>query len=369
MKKITKIETEATRISKQPKLRVAAYCRVSTDSEEQLESLETQKFHYEHYIASQPGWELAGIYYDRGVTGTKKEKRFGLLQMIADCEKQKINFIVTKSISRFSRNTTDCLELVRRLLALHVPIYFEKEDLNTGSMENELMLSILSGLAESESVSIAENCKWSVKRRFQNGSFKLPYAPYGYDLVDGQLMINEEQAQMVRFLFAEILSGKGTSKIAEELNRRNVPTKRGGRWTATTIRGMVNNEKYTGDAILQKTYTDAHLSRHINHGETEQYLIENHHEGIISHEDFNAAQEVIQQHGREKGVGKRSRRRKRYPFSGIIICSECGSTFKRQVHSSGKVYAAWCCSKHISDRSNCSMRASGNLHLNMPLLP
>lgn len=157
--------------------------------------------------------------------------------MIADCEDRKIDLIVTKSISRFARNTTDCLELVRKLLDLDVFHYFEKENINTGSMESELMLSILSGLAESESVSIAENSKWSVKRRFQNGTFKISYPPYGYDTADGKLVINESQAEIVRFIFSEILSGKGTGKIADELNRRDVPSKKGGRWTATTIRG------------------------------------------------------------------------------------------------------------------------------------
>ena len=153
-------------------------------------------------------------------------------------------------------------------------------------MENELILSITSGLAESESVSISENNKWSIKRRFQNGTYKISYPPYGYDNVDGEMVINKSQAKIVRFIFAEILSGKGTHKIANELNRRKVPTKKGGRWTSTTIRGMVSNEKYTGDVIFQKTYTDKHFNRHNNNGEKDQYLIRNHHEPIISKEKF-----------------------------------------------------------------------------------
>ncbi len=357
MKKVTKIAQNTADFTERPKLRVAAYCRVSTDSDDQLVSLDTQIKHYESYVNANPDWEYAGLYYDEGITGTKKEKRPELLRMIADCENKKVDFIVTKSISRFARNTTDCLELVRKLINLGIFIYFEKENINTGSMESELMLSILSGLAESESVSIAENSKWSVKRRFQNGTFKISYPPYGYDAVDGKMVVNEAQAEVVRFIFAEILSGNGTHKIADELNRRNVPTKKGGRWTATTIRGMIGNEKYTGDAILQKTYTDEHFNRHTNYGEKDQYLIKNHHEAIISHEDFNAAQRIIEQRGKEKGVEKyHGKYQNRYTFSGKIICSQCGGKFKRRIHSTGRHNIAWCCSTHITDIKRCSMK-------------
>jgi DNA invertase Pin-like site-specific DNA recombinase len=357
LKKVTKIAQNTANFTERPKLRVAAYCRVSTDSDEQLVSLETQMKHYESYIKANPDWEFVGLYYDEGITGTKKEKRPELLRMISDCENKKIDFIVTKSISRFARNTTDCLELVRKLIDLGIFIYFEKENINTGSMESELMLSILSGLAESESVSIAENSKWSIKRRFQNGTYKISYPPYGYDAVDGKMVVNESQAEIVRFIFAEILSGKGTHKIADELNHRNVPSKKGGRWTATTIRGMVGNEKYTGDAIFQKTYTDMYFNRHYNYGEKDQYLIKNHHEAIISHEVFNSAQIAIEQRGKEKSVERHSKKyQNRYPFSGKIVCGQCSGTFKRRIHSSGRHYIAWCCSTHITDIKKCSMK-------------
>lgn len=358
MKKITKIAQNTTTVStEQHKLRVAAYCRVSTDNEAQLVSLDTQIKHYESYINANPDWEFAGLYYDEGITGTKKEKRPELLRMISDCKNKKIDFIVTKSISRFARNTTDCLELVRKLLDLGIYIYFEKENINTGSMESELMLSILSGLAESESVAISENSKWSIKRRFKNGTFKISYPLYGYDMVGGKMVINKSQAEIVRFIFTEILSGKGTHKIANVLNHRNIPTKKGGRWTSTTIRGMVSNEKYTGDAIFQKTYTDAHFNRHHNYGQKDRYLVKNHHEPIISHEIFEAAQEAIKQRSKEKGVKKRHEKyQNRYPFSGRIICHQCDGTFKRRIHSSGKHKIAWCCSTHISEIEKCSMK-------------
>ena len=219
------------------------------------------------------------------------------------------------------------------------------------------MLSILSGLAESESVSIAENSKWSVKRRFQNGTFKISYPPYGYDAVDGKLIVNKAQADIVRLVFSEILSGKGTGKIASELNCRGVPSKKGGRWTATTIRGMVGNEKYTGDAIFQKTYTDTHFNRHYNYGEKDQYLIKNHHDAIINHEDFEAAQSIIEQRGKEKGLEKQNKKyQNRYPFSGKIICGQCGGKLKRRIHSTGRHTIAWCCTNHIEDAEKCSLK-------------
>ncbi|HIH36363.1 MAG TPA: recombinase family protein, partial [Methanocellales archaeon] len=246
MKKITKIAENKQSFTKQ-KLRVAAYCRVSTDSDDQLVSLQAQKTHYETYIKSNPEWEFAGLYYDEGISGTKKEKRSELLRMISDCGNKKIDLIITKSISRFARNTTDCLEMVRKLVDLGVYIYFEKENINTQSMESELMLSILSGLAESESISISENNKWSIQKRFRNGTYKLSYPPYGYDYLDGEMIVNDEQAAIVKRIFAEALSGRGTQKIADGLQIDGVATRRKSKWTASTVLGILCNERYTGD--------------------------------------------------------------------------------------------------------------------------
>ncbi|MBP2028680.1 DNA invertase Pin-like site-specific DNA recombinase [Acetoanaerobium pronyense] len=358
MKKITKIEGSNSDALIKSKRRVAAYCRVSTDSNEQLISLEAQKSHYEKYIKSNPEWEYVGLYYDEGISGTKKEKRSELLRMLSDCEDGKIDLIITKSISRLARNTTDCLEMVRKLVDLGVYIYFEKENINTEAMESELMLSILSGLAESESISISENNKWSIQRRFQNGTFKISYPPYGYQNIDGHMVINPKQAEVVKYIFSEALSGKGTQKIADGLNYRGIPSKKGDRWIATTIRGILKNEKYTGDAILQKTYTDSNFNRHINNGEKNMYLVKNHHEPIISHEVFDAVEAVMKQRAKEKGIEKHnSKNKNRYVFSSKIICSECGSTFKRRIHSSGsRKYIAWCCNKHIKEITECSMQ-------------
>lgn len=357
MKRITKIE-ENKALSVKKKTRVAAYCRVSTASDEQLISLDTQKAHYEDYIKSNVDWEYAGIFYDEGITGTKKECRDGLNSLIDSCEKGLVDLVITKSISRFSRNTTDCLELVRKLIGLKVTVIFEKENINTESMESELMLSILSSLAESELVSISENSKWSIQKRFQNGTYIISYPPYGYENVGGEMIVVPEQAEIVKKIFEYTLAGKSTHAIAKELNDCGVTSKKGGKWTPGAINAIIRNEKFTGDVIFQKTYTDSQFSRHTNDGELNQYLCENHHEPIVSHEIFDKANEVLNQRGREKGNGERTERyQNRYGFSGRIKCGECGGVFKRRIHykPSGS-YIAWCCTQHIEDRNSCSMK-------------
>ena len=202
MKRITKIEAADTAAKK---LRVAAYARVSTDSDEQLISMDAQKNHYEVLIRSRKDWEYAGLYYDEGISGTKMAKRDGLLSMLADCENGKIDYIIVKSISRFSRNTVESIETVRRLCGMGIYIFFEKENIDTGKMEGELLLSILSSLAESESHSISENEIWSIQKRFRNGTFKISYPPYGYDYIDGEMVVNPEQSEIVKWIFTEVL--------------------------------------------------------------------------------------------------------------------------------------------------------------------
>lgn len=357
MKRIIKIK-ENQSVGAAKKIRVAAYCRVSTASDKQLISLEAQKAHYETYIKANLEWEFAGLYYDEGVSGTKTAKREGLQSMLKDCERGLIDYIITKSISRFARNTTDCLTMVRRLLELDIPVFFEKENINTASMESELMLSILSGLAESESSSISQNEKWGIKQRFKNGTYIISYPPYGYANVDGEMVIVPEQAEVVKGIFADTLAGKSTHVIADRLNTEGIPTKKNGRWTSSTVNSILKNEKYIGDVIFQKTYTDSSFNRHTNYGEHEQYLCEEHHEAIISHEDFEKANELLQQRGKEKGNGKDTAKyQNRYGFSGRIKCGECGSTFKRRMHyKPSGAYVAWCCTRHIETKESCSMK-------------
>ena len=355
MKKITKIdELTRSQLSKN-KLRVATYARVSTDSDEQLESLKAQREHYENYIKSNPEWEFAGLYYDEGISGTKKEKRPELLRMIRDCERNRVDFIITKSISRFARNTMDCLELVRQLLNIGVFIYFEKENLNTGDMEGELMLSILSGFAAEESASISQNMTWSISKKFQNGSFIIGSPPYGYANVNGEMVIVPEEAEVVKRIFSECLSGKGGSVIAKGLNRDKIPARRGNHWSTGTVIDMLRNEKYKGDALFQKTYTDNNYSRRPNKGEKDQFYCKNHHEPIVSKEVFSKAQKLITQRAKIKSVNKKAYQN-RYVLSGKIICGECGSTFRRKTnYSAGRSYIAWSCIGHIEDKNSCSM--------------
>lgn len=220
------------------------------------------------------------------------------------------------------------------------------------------MLSILSSLAESESVSISENNKWSIQKRFQNGTYIISYPPYGYENIGGEMIVVPEQAEIVKNIFEDTLGGKSTHVIAKELNDSGVTSKKGGKWTPGAINAVIRNEKFTGDVIFQKTYTDSQFSRHTNDGELNQYLCENHHEPIVSHEIFEKANEVLNQRGKEKGNGERTERyQNRYGFSGRIKCGQCGGVFKRRSHykPSGS-YIAWCCTHHVEDRYSCSMK-------------
>lgn len=367
MRKVTKIDAAPSMNFLQGKLRVAAYCRVSTDDEDQLSSLENQTTHYTTFIKSNPEWGFVGLYYDEGVSGTKKEKRTGLLNLIRDCENRQIDFFITKSISRFARNTADCLEIVRKMTDLGIAILFEKENINTGTMDSELILSILSSLAAEESVSISQNNKWSVKRRFENGTFKLSNPPYGYDYNGETIVSNPERAIVVKRIFAEALAGSGVNKIAEMLNAEDILSQNGKRWSGSTVKGILVNEKYIGDVLLQKTYTDDHFTRHYNNGEREQYYWKNHHEAIISHEDFEAAAYILKQHSKEKGIQKGADKYlNRYPFSGIILCGECGDTFKRRTlyRKNRGSYIAWCCGRHTDSRGkDCSMLSVQEEHI------
>ena len=296
--KIKKIEAQPQEVKK---LRVAAYCRVSTDNDDQKESLEAQKAHYETWIKRHSNWDFAGIFYDFGITGTKADVRDGLQALMYECRIGRIDYVLTKSVSRFSRNTTDCLSLVRELLSYNIPVYFEKENLDTGSMESELILSIISGMAQDESESISKNVKWTVQKRIEAGKYKFGYPPYGYGRDEnGMMVINPEEAKHVRQIFDWALSGIGTFKIAHMLEEQGVPTRRGSAWAASTVKGILTNEKYYGAAMFQKTYTDSSFKRHRNHGEADSYFVSGHHEAIVSEEEFHKVQEIIEMHIKEK---------------------------------------------------------------------
>ena len=362
MTRITKIEGN---VAVPRRIRTVAYARVSTASDEQLLSLEVQKAHYEEYIKSNPEWEFAGLYYDEGISGTKMDKREALLRLLSDCDNGRIDRVITKSISRFSRNTTDCLEMVRRLSKLNISIYFEKENIDTAHMSSELMLSILSSIAEGESRSISENTKWSIKRRYENGTFIISCPPYGYRNDNGKMVVVHEEAEVVKDIFHMCLSGMGCHLIADELNRRGIPSKRGAEWHASSVQDMLRNEKYTGDVLFQKTWTDDSFNRHNNYGERGQYYSRNHHEAIISHEDYEKAQSAIIQRGREKGCNPGSGRNlQRYAFSGKILCRECGATLKRSIrYNTGEKSIIWVCNTRIKDKNACGLKFINDLDL------
>ncbi len=359
MKRITKIEGGGTA---KAGLRVAAYARVSTDEEDQQSSIRVQREHYESYIKNNPGWEFAGVYYDEGITGTKKEKRPGLMQMMEDCRNGRIDYVITKSVSRFARNSADCLELTRTLLGIGIPIYFEKENIDTSKMEGELLLSIMGGIAQAESASISENNKLGAKYRFQNGTFKISCPPYGYiwDKDSGRLLINREEAEVVRYIFDETIAGRGRDSIAAELRWRGVPARKGGAWSASTVGDILKNEKYMGDCLFQKTYTDQSFRKHRNRGEEDQYYMEGHHEPIISRETFEAASRITEQHRAEKGIQKESGKyQKRYPMTGKIECGTCGGRMRRRIRSDNKE-VIYSCMTHIHDPRSCSMKSIWN---------
>lgn len=349
--KIKKIEAQPAVVKK---LRVAAYCRVSTENEDQKESLEAQREHYESWIRMHDDWECAGVFYDFGISGTKADAREGLQALLYACRTGSVDYVLTKSISRFSRNTSDCLSLVRELLSYNIPIYFEKENIDTGSMESELILSVLSSMAQSESESISKNVKWSVKKRMEEGNFVFGYLPYGYTKdTAGNMVIDPVESEIVKLIFDLALNGMGTYKIAQLLDKRKVPTRKGGKWSGSTVKGILVNEKYYGAAAFQKTYTDSNFRRHNNHGEVDSFIAEDHHEAIISKEVFDRVQVMIQKHIDEHGIVKdMGKYHNKYPFSGIIICGECGGKFKRQTQSGG---IAWACSTHLYNKDACSM--------------
>lgn len=272
---------------------VAAYCRVSTDDPSQEDSLEVQAAHWAQVIAEHDNWTLAGVYAEKE-SGTHAETREALMRLISDCTEGKVRIILTKSVSRFSRNTVDCLQLVRTLKALGVSVVFEKEHIDTGSMSSELFLSILAAFAAEESRSISQNVKLGYKHRFQIGEYHYKRPPYGYSVDnEGQLIVDVEEAAVVEEIFEAVLKGMKPTEIATQLIRRGISTKYNAVWTANTVTAIISNITYTGDTLLQKTYKDEEYNQKLNHGQFDQYYVPDHHEGIVSHEVFILANEKL----------------------------------------------------------------------------
>lgn len=346
------------------KLRVAYYARTSTTLDNQKMSAESQQEHFEELIRSDPDMEFAGAFVDIGLTGTKAETRPELQRLLRECEAGKINVVLTKSISRLARSTTDLLEIVRSLKALGVAVWFDKENLRTDSMESEFMMTLLASFAEDESHSISGNMKWSIRSRFSDGTYKQSIAPYGYRFEGNTLVVVVEEAEIVERIFRMALSGFGMNNIAKTLNEENIPSPNGGKWSAGSLRTIVTNPVYAGDMLYQKTFKDEDFIQRKNRGELDQFLDPDHHEGIISREDFENAQEALKQRAKEVGYregGSNNRGTQRYPFTGILICKACGSVMHRQTWNGDR--PCWICHKHTSQPDLCSMKPQSEADL------
>ncbi|MDE7362134.1 MAG: recombinase family protein, partial [Oscillospiraceae bacterium] len=317
--------------------RAAAYARVSTDHEDQLTSYEAQVEYYTEYISGDPELEFVGIYTDEGISGTSTTRREGFKQMIADALDGKIDLIITKSVSRFARNTVDSLTAIRQLKEHGVECYFEKENIRTFDSKGELLLTIMASLAQEESRSISENCVWGQRRRFADGKVTVPFKRFlGYDRgPDGGLVVNEKEAEIVREIYRLFLSGVSPHTIAKQFTERKIPSPGGQiKWYKGTVTSILSNEKYKGDALLQKVYTTDYLTKRkkVNEGEVPQYYVEGSHEAIISAEDFARARAELD---RRRKVGKP---RSDDIYTSRLVCGECGKQYGFKVWCSTNRY-------------------------------
>lgn len=306
------------------KIRCAAYCRVSSNSEDQLHSYAAQvKFYGEKFNDSDTE-ELVDIYADEGITGTSAEKRDEFQRLIKDCKRGRIDRVYTKSISRFARNTKDCLNTVRLLKELGISIFFEKENIDTAKTTDEFMITIMGSLAQEESTSISQNMRWSVRKRMESGTFVQSVPPYGYIKKDGKLAVDPETSEIVKEIFSLYLSGIGTNTIAKILNDRKILTGMyHKKWNHKIVRYILTNEKYTGDSLMQKSYKTETLPKlqKRNRGERDMYYAENTHNAIISKQDFYRVQEMLCE-----SVNKYHRETKgKHIFGSMIRCGICGS--------------------------------------------
>lgn len=335
------------------RIRVAAYCRVSTDDDDQLGSFESQKLYYEEKIRANPEWVNAGIFADEAITGTKVDKREGFQAMIQKCQNGEIDMILTKSISRFARNTLDTLQYVRMLKDRNIAIFFEKENINTLDMNGELLLTIMSSLAQQEVESLSQNVKMGLKMKMKRGELIGFNGCLGYDYhpEDKTLTVNEEEAEIVRFIYDMYLQGYGTTTIANRLMELGKKNKKGEvSWHTHGVMGIIKNEKYKGDILLGKTFTTDPISKRrlANMGEEEQYYIRDHHEPIVSREVWDEAERIRKKRATNKVMeptGNRERYTRQYAFSSMCECAFCGHKLTRRTRHSSSIYEkpVWQC--------------------------
>ena len=337
------------RTMEQKILRVAAYCRVSSNSEDQRHSYAAQVLYYTKKIQRHPEWKLVDIYADEGLTGTSMAKRKDFQRMLSGCWDGKIDRILVKSLSRFSRNTKECLTVLRELSQLGVTVLFEKEHMDTATLTIEMMVSVFGAIAQQESVSISQNQRMSYQRRMEKGEFITCKPPYGYRIVNRrELEIVPEEAELIRWIFQSYLNGKGMDEIAAELTGQQKKGPDGSdTWSTATIHYILTNEKYIGDSLCQKQYTDEFpFVEKRNRGERPQYYVEDTHPAILSREMFQRVQKL-------RGIrGQRTKREAvQSPLRGKIVCGECGTGFLRRVSKSGE--GVWCCRKHDKNAKAC----------------
>lgn len=347
-------------------LKVAAYCRVSTDEEEQKNSYQAQIEYYTDKINKNPEWQMAGIFADEGITGTQAKKRPEFLKMIRLCRQGKIDVILTKSLSRFARNTVDSLNYIRELRTLGIAVISEKENINTLTAESEMLITIMSCFAQAESESISKNVAWGIRQSFKNGNVPMQYKKLlGYKKgADGNAEIVSDEAEIVKEIYRCYLDGASLNQIADMLNNRGLTTKGSNSpYRKEVIQRILTNEKYTGDALLQKTYiTDCITKkRRKNNGELPMYLVKNHHEPIISRTDFNRVQEEMARRSAKRSIAEKLTKTEqgkysaKYALSELLICGECGSHYRRVTWTAkGFKEIKWRCINRIQyGKKNC----------------
>lgn len=344
-----------------PKLKVAAYCRVSTDSDEQATSYEAQMEHYTNFIQKNDEWEFAGIFADDGISGTNTKKREEFNRMIEECMAGHIDMVITKSISRFARNTLDCLKYIRQLKEKNIPVFFEKENINTMDSKGEVLLTIMASLAQQESESLSKNVKMGLQFRYQNGEVQVNHNRFmGYTKDEnGHLIIEPSEAEIVKRIYLEYLQGASLKQIGEGLEADGILTAAGkAKWRPETIKKILRNEKYIGDALLQKTYTvDVLTKKRVqNNGIVPQYYVENDHEPIIPRDLYMQVQEEMLRRANLHSGEKRKKRvySSKYALSSIVYCSKCGDIYRRIAwNNRGKHSIVWRCVSRVEHGPSC----------------
>ena len=336
------------------KMRVAAYCRVSTDSEEQLNSYEAQKTYYTQKIQDSPDWEMAGIYADEGISGTSLKKRTQFNKMITACKRGHIDLIITKSLSRFARNTVDCLDTVRLLKANGIGVYFEKENINTMTMTSEFMIALYGSFAQAESESISKNVSWGKQKAYAEGKVAFQYSKLlGYQKgADGKPEIVPDEAETVHLIYELFLDGLSFTRIKNALESKGKLTAMGNQiWSESNIKSILKNEKYVGDVLLQKTFTADCITKKVvkNNGERPMYLVTNHHAPIIDRDTFNRVQQELARRSSKRKISDKTTTEQgkyssKYALSELLICGNCGTPYRRCTWTAGgKKQIVWRC--------------------------